>query len=44
MYEFQLMIQDTLYESINSEIEDNEILIIERSMYSSQIYFYCKSL
>jgi deoxynucleoside kinase len=41
--EFQLMTQDTLYESINSEIEDNEILIIERSMYSSQFIFTVKA-
>jgi deoxyadenosine/deoxycytidine kinase len=42
MCEFQLMVQEILYEAINSEIEE-EILVVERSFYSSQYIFTVKA-
>jgi hypothetical protein len=36
------MVQELLYETINSEIEE-EILVVERSLYSSQYIFTVKA-
>jgi deoxyadenosine/deoxycytidine kinase len=42
MCEFKLLVQKLLYEAINSEIEE-EILAVERSLFSSQYIFTVKT-
>jgi hypothetical protein len=39
MCEFKLLVQETLNKAINSEIGDDEILAVERSLYSHQYIF-----